>query len=423
MVAVGGAIWLGRWYFADAVVPWTAAELRSITTLWIGNLPPLGPSPTNAMADDPLAAKLGHQLFFDARLSGNGKVSCSTCHQPARLFADGLRVSVGVRTTERNAMSVVGAAYSPWLFWDGRKDSLWSQALAPLESAVEHGGSRMQYAHLIQDDRTYRARYEELFGAMPDFSDRDRFPERAGPVDDAAARAAWEHMAEGDRQAVTQVFVNLGKTLEAYQRQLRPGAARFDSYVDALLAEDSAAETARAAVLTDSEVAGLKLFIGDAQCINCHNGPLLTNNDFHNTAVLTAPGMLPAKGRITAVKQVAEDPFNCLGPYSDDPARVCAELRFMKTGDELIGAHRTPSLRNVAETAPYMHAGQQATLADVLDQYNRAPAAIVGHNEAKPLGLSSRQLRDLEAFLRSLSGPVSADARWLEPPLPITPEL
>jgi cytochrome c peroxidase len=237
MVAVGGAIWLGRWYFADAVVPWTAAELRSITTLWIGNLPPLGPSPTNAMADDPLAAKLGHQLFFDARLSGDGKVSCSTCHQPARLFADGLRVGVGVRTTERNAMSVVGAAYSPWLFWDGRKDSLWSQALAPLESAVEHGGSRMQYAHLIQDDRTYRARYEELFGAMPDFSDRDRFPERAGPVDDAAARAAWEHMAEGDRQAVTQVFVNLGKTLEAYQRQLRPGAARFDSYVDALLAE------------------------------------------------------------------------------------------------------------------------------------------------------------------------------------------
>jgi cytochrome c peroxidase len=110
------------------------------------------------------------------------------------------------------------------------------------------------------------------------------------------------------------------------------------------------------------------------------------------------------------------DPFNCLGEFSDDPDRGCAELRYTKTGDDLIGAHKTPSLRNVAETAPYMHAGQMHTLADILDLYNRAPLALIGHNEAKPLNLSGKELRQLEAFLHSLSGTLATEPRWLTRP-------
>ncbi len=153
------------------------------------------------------------------------------------------------------------------------------------------------------------------------------------------------------------------------------------------------------------EVLGLQLFIGEARCTECHNGPLLTNDEFHNTGVLSFPGELPDRGRVDGVREVVADEFNCLGDYSDDPARRCDELRYVRTGAELIGATRTPSLRNVSATGPYMHKGQVETLAEVLDHYNRAPDAMIGHNEAKPLGLSEPQLRRLEAFLRTLARP------------------
>ena len=111
------------------------------------------------------------------------------------------------------------------------------------------------------------------------------------------------------------------------------------------------------------------------------------------------------------------DPFNCLGEYSDDPARDCPELEFVRTGSELLGATRTPSLRALAHTGPYGHRGQQETLADVLRQYNDSPLAMIGHNEAEfPLGLSRRELRWLEAFLLTLDAPLATEPEWLSPP-------
>src|SRR5689334_18923530 len=127
------------------------AEARD---LWIGNLEPLPADPSNRWANDPAAAALGERLFFDKRLSSNGQVSCATCHDPQRAFQDGVALAKGVGTTNRRTMPIAGMAYSPFLFWDGRKDSLWSQALGPLESPVEHGGDRMQYAQVIA--RHYR---------------------------------------------------------------------------------------------------------------------------------------------------------------------------------------------------------------------------------------------------------------------------
>ena len=111
---------------------WTPAQVEIMRSLWLGSLPPLPADPGNAVADDSRAAQFGYELFFDARLSVNGEISCAFCHQPERLFTDSLSIAKGVGVAKRHTMSVVGAAYSPWQFWDGRKDSLWSQALGPL---------------------------------------------------------------------------------------------------------------------------------------------------------------------------------------------------------------------------------------------------------------------------------------------------
>jgi len=388
LLAAGSFLWLLR---SPAPGAWTAVEISLLRSLWIGSLPPLPPVPGNAVADNPSAARLGQRLFFDTRLSANGGVSCATCHQPERLFTDGLEIAQGVATGELHTMGIAGVAYSPWLFWDGRKDSLWSQALGPLENPLEHGGNRQQFVALLSADESYRIEYEALFGALP--------------------------ATLGEEPATSTAFANMGKAIAAYERLLIPGESRFAQYVQAVLENDSAPN---AAVLSTDEIAGLQLFIGQAQCINCHNGPLLTNNEFHNTAVLPATGELPSLGRVGAVREAMADPFNCLGEFSDDPNPYCAELQFARTGDELIGTHKTPSLRNVALMAPYMHAGQMNSLADIIDQYNRAPLALVGHNEADPLSLSRNERKHLEAFLQTLNSPLATAPEWLAAPVPLT---
>ena len=361
---------------------WTDAEIDALRSLSLASLPELPPDPSNAVADNPQAAAFGEQLFLDPRLSANGGISCSTCHQLVRQFTDGLPKGQAIGTSKRNTPSIIGSAYSPWLYWDGRRDSQWAQALSPLEDPNEHGSSRLQIVAVISGDDAYSASYQALFGDPGDVSGND-------PV------------------ALNTAFANVGKAIAAFERTLLPAASRFDEYVDAVADGN---EEEQEMLFRDDEVWGLRLFIGKANCTQCHNGPLFTNNEFHNTGVLSSPGELPDKGRVTGVQEVLADPFNCLGEYSDDPARQCAELTFVRTGPELIGAVRTPSLRNVELTSPYMHKGQVATLAEALQHYNEAADAMIGHNEAKPLKLSSRELRQLEAFLKTLTALTVPDA-------------
>jgi len=380
------ALAAGAWHFRPlSPVPWTAAEVEILRSLWIGSLPPLAPDPTNAVADDLLAARLGQRLFFDTRMSANGAVSCASCHQPERRFSDGLPKGQGVASSRRNTRSIVGVAYSPWLYWDGRKDSLWSQALAPLEDVNEHGSDRVEVVALVTQGPEYRADYEILFGAYD-------------PAED---------------DAVVIAFANIGKAIAAFERLLLPSPARFDDYVAVLLDGNGSGDIA---ALSKDEILGLQLFIGEAGCIQCHNGPLLTNHEFHNTGVISFPGEVPDKGRTAGVREVLTDPFNCIGDYSDDAEKDCTELEYVRTGPELLGAFRTPSLRNLEATGPYMHKGQLNTLAEILQHYNEAPQAMIGHNEAKPLGLSGRQLQQLEAFLNTLTAPLATDKQWLTVP-------
>lgn len=354
---------------------WSDIELDVLRSLSLQSLPPLPPDPSNAVADNPQAAEFGKLLFFDTRLSANGNVSCATCHQPARHFTDGLSKGQAIGMSKRNTVSIVGAAYSPWFYWDGRRDSLWSQALSPLEDPNEHGSNRQQIVSVIAADEDYKARYQSLFGDFGDFSGAD-------PSD------------------LNIAFVNIGKAIAAFERTLMPTVSRFDDYVSAVLTGDAESQEA---LFSNDEVGGVRLFIGKANCMQCHNGPLLTNNEFHNTGVLSAPGELPDRGRAAGVREVLQNTFNCFGEFSDDTERRCAELEFVRTGPGRVGAMRTPSLRNVEKTAPYMHKGQIETLSAVLEHYNAAPDAMIGHNEAQPLNLSSRELRQLEAFLKTLT--------------------
>ena len=376
----------------------TPPEVRAIGSLALSNLGAPPPDPSNAVADNQQAANLGHALFFDKRLSANGKVSCASCHQPERGFTDGLAHARGVGQLDRKTMSVVGAAHSTWQFWDGRKDSLWSQALGPLEASNEHGLSRSEVAEVVAG--AYSDEYEVVFGTLPNLDDSARFPAQASPQGDEAAQAAWAEMTPADQDSVSEVFVNVGKALAAYERGLEPTPTRFDLYAEAAIRGDAAGKSA----LSPDEVAGLKLFVGKAGCVTCHTGPLLTDESFHNTGVPAVAELPPDLGRLRGAELVRTDEFNCLSRYSDADPTQCRALKGLKADAfGLERAYKVPSLRDVTAHAPYMHAGQFSTLREVLEHYNRAPAAPSGYSEIHPLGLSEVELGQLEAFLKTLS--------------------
>jgi cytochrome c peroxidase len=261
-------------------------------------------------------------------------------------------------------MPVAGTAYSPWMFWDGRADSQWAQALGPLENPLEHGTSRAQVVAVVAEH--YADQYRAVFGMAPD----------AGPVDRA--------------------FANVGKAIAAFERTILPERTAFDDYADAI-ARGEASDS-----LTSRQVAGLDLFIGKAKCLDCHNGPRFTDDDFHNIGL---PGATDA-GRLEGAARVQADPFNCLGEFSDATPAQCMELAFIKAeGPELEGAFKTPSLRGVTTRAPFGHAGQFASIEAVLAHYNTAPAARRGHSELVRLDLTPDELAALADFLTTLATP------------------
>lgn len=340
-------------------VRYASSQLRS---LWLGARGPLRPDPTNRFADRADAAALGKALFFDPRLSGSGEVSCATCHQPETAFADNLRFSRPGVT--RNTPGLLGVSEAPWLFWDGRRDSLWSQALLPIESPVEMAGSRAGVAKLLREE--YRAGYQSVTGVAPEGREEE------------------------------SLFVDAGKFLAAYERILQPAPSRFDRYVEELEAGRSSS------LLTPDEVAGLKIFLSpESRCTQCHNGPLFTNQGFHNIGTARLAGDQPDFGRAMGLQSLPYDQFNCRSRNSDQ-RDTCASLDFARADGHdgmLTGAFKVPSLRNVARTAPYLHDGSLPDLAAVIEHYRKPPKGT----ELRPLEIDHRQAAQLVAFLHTLT--------------------
>ena len=376
---------------------WSATELLSINTLAISNLPRLPKDPSNAVADDPRAAALGKAFFSETRFSANGAVSCASCHMPDRQFQDDLPVGHGIADGARRTMPLAGTAFHPFLFWDGRKDSLWSQALGPLENPVEHGADRTMVAKLVAAN--YRADYEALFGKLPDLSG---LPAHAAPAGTPDAVAAWSSLTLDQRHSVNLVFANLGKAIEAFERTIPVPRTRFDDYAAAVAAKD---ETAANQIFTEAERNGLKLFLNKGGCTKCHLGPQFTDMKFHNIA-LPDTNAVTDSGRSSAAHTVKDDPFNCLGEFSD--AKLTYQCQTIRTLEldlpEQVGAFTSPSLRGVAQRPPYMHNGKFATLHDVLVHYNRSPPALFGKSELPATrNMTPLELVELETFLLTLN--------------------
>ena len=392
----------------DDRLSYTPSELAAIYRH--SPLSALPADPTDAYADNAEAAKLGQFLFFDRRLSANGRVSCATCHQPARAFTDGRKLARGIAVGTRNTPSVIDAAFGQWFFWDGRADSLWSQALQPFENPREAGTDRLHVAHMIYGDPRLRAAYGRLFGPLPALEDFRRFPAHARPDANGqlSVGRAWAGMTVADRDAINRLFSNLGKSIEAYERQLHDRGSAFDRYVAALRGGDAAGQN----VISAAAKRGLKLFVGSANCELCHAGPTFSDGQFHNLGLPVLSGKAPDTGRSAGIRLLTANPFNGVGPFSDDRTGTASNrIAYLPSPHSQLGAFKTPDLRNVALTAPYMHDGRFATLSQVLDFYAEGKAASHGRlvgireetaNLVPPL--NDRQKSDLIAFLETLTG-------------------
>ena len=366
-------------------------------------LPQPPPDPTNRWADEPAAAALGRRMFFDTRLSSDGSVSCATCHQPKLRFTDGLPRSSGIGTATRHAPSLVDAAHHRWFNWDGRSDSMWAHAIRPIENPLEMGGDRTAATRVVLEDPDLRAGYESIFGPI-DLS-AEGLPLEARPQGDDLAADAWKSMTVADRRQVDAVVANLGKSMAAYQRTLRSEPTRFDAWV-----ADVSAGGDGSTHLDADELRGMSLFFGRAECWECHSGAFFSDGEFHNIGIPVPDGLPRDAGRYDGSLLVREDPFNAAGRYSDAPDGVQAILSAgVKHDPETWGAFRTPSLRGVGDTAPYMHDGSMPDLKSVVRFYSTLEGAIqLDHHQESvltPLLLEPAEIDDLVAFLETLGGP------------------
>ncbi|QDG50372.1 c-type cytochrome [Persicimonas caeni] len=392
----------------------------------IERLSPLGEPPvdeTNAVVGDERAATLGQFLFFDTRLSQNNKISCASCHEPDHGFSVAATLGHGIAGTPRHPPSLLNAAYHHWYNWDGSTDSLWAQAVGPLESPVEMGFTRTGLAHLIYADAELRRAYEAIFGELPDMSDAERFPKEARPVPAEPEHAhdrAWQAMAPEDRQAVNRVLTNVTKAMAAYQTKLVRKDAPFDTFVEGL----SEGDEAKMAALSESQKRGLDLFLGKGNCVQCHTGPNFTDGTFHNLGLGPRDWLDKDEGRWDGVTKVSKSEFNATGAYSDKiDGKRGQWIEFLTRTSEDHGQFKTPTLRNVELTAPYMHGGHFETLEEVVRFYSLLDERVqLGHREEMlvPLGLSDQEIDDVVAFLKSLTGEPLPDELTKQPASPVS---
>lgn len=388
--------------------------------LKLSPLPELPLDSSNRFDGDERAERLGQFFFFDVQLSKEGRFACASCHLPTRGFSDDKPVAQGHGVGRRRTPALWNQAYGHWYFHDGRADTLWAQALAPLENELEMAGNRVAILRRIAREPRLRRAFEALSGSLPALEDEARFPAAARPTPDQPAHPhgeAWGRMASEDRVAVNRSFSDLGKMIAAYERRLVSRNAPFDRFVRGLREEDPSGTRA----ITPGAQRGLRLFLGKGRCRLCHNGPNFSDGEFHGLGLADRLGGMPTDpGRYEGVAKVLASEFNSAGAYSDDPdGERARQLTGLKVGPANWGEFKTPSLRNVGERAPYMHAGQFPNLASVLTFYSTLEGAAPLHQHQEQVliarDFSEQEMKDLLEFLLSLQG-ASLDPKWMSAP-------
>lgn len=392
---------------------YTAAELAIIATLT--PLPALRPDPTNAVADNAAAAALGQALFFDARYSGPlvaasdlgavgevGRVACASCHSSPVMSDDRSvpdNVSLGTNFHTRNAPAIVNSAFYQWTNWGGRFSTQWELPPVVAEAGVIMNSSRLALAHHIFDN--YRTSYEAVFGAMEPAigTDAARFPPTGKPKPPGGTDGPWESMSAADQLIVNRIFVNFGMAIQAYMRQLVSRSSDFDRFA----AGDDAA------IDVDAKW-GLRVFMGNGRCVSCHSGPKFSDDLFHNLGVPQTGAHVPAadEGRFSSIGPLLASGLNSAGSFSADPVAGAMLLAGLTSTPPASthGQFRTPTLRDLEFSGPYMHSGQMATLADVIEFYDAGgmtPVSGTRDSLLFPLGLSPEDETDLLAFLATLA--------------------
>ena len=332
-------------------------ELASVGSLgpWP---PPAVRDASNRVSGRAEAAALGEVLFHSTRLSTVGGMRCATCHEPWRHFTDGRARALGAEAGARNTPSLLNVRLQHWFGWDGANDSLWSQSIRPMLDVREMRSDAAHVAQALRDDETLKRLYALAFGHAP-------------PADDEAA------------------LVDAGKALAAYQETLTSDRTPFDAFRDALVRGDGAA----AEPYPVTAQRGLRLFIGRGECIACHAGPNFSDGEFHRSPIVSKlHDGTHDSGRALGLEKLLASPYARNGRFNDEvnaargPALQPAEP----------GAFRTPGLRELSATAPYMHDGSIANLCDALQ-----PHAMLEGRPMSALTLAER--RDVVAFLRTLS--------------------
>ncbi len=366
---VAGLLWLAFSAGGHAQQTNANPSSTSLSAHEIGELKALGPwppparkDPSNRVSGHPQAIELGRRLFADARMSPVGYIACVTCHQPDRAFTDLKARAHGLADLPRNTPSLFNLSQQRWFGRDGASDSLWLASIRPMLDQREFDGSAATTVKLFVRDPELATCYRKVFGVSP-------------------------------LQNSERTVVNVGKALAAYQETLVTGRTPFDDFRDATIRGDASA----AARYPPAALRGLKLFVGDAKCINCHSGPNFSDDRFHNVTSDTDDG------RLQGVRSVKANPFNLASHYNDDPTRSNANAtRQLVSDSSQRGQFRTPGLRNVTATAPYMHDGKIDLLQSAVQH---------GAPQYRP-ALTAVQTNDLVAFLATLTDRYGATRPW-----------
>ncbi len=318
------------------------------------------------------AEALGAQLFNDPALSADQSISCASCHQSSKGFSDGFALpQSGVAPHVRNTQGLLNVGYQRWFGWDGGADSLWAASLRPMLSDIEMGSDIEGIATKLRDT-TY--------------------------LTEALEQNDLEIAALDDETVV----VTVAKFIGAYMRTLASGETSFDKFLASLGVPDIEVRYPLSAQR------GMKIFFGEGNCFVCHFGPNFSNGEFHDIGrpFFTGVGQVDP-GRFTGIKRVNNDPFSLAGNFNGTKKEAeILKTTSVKFRQVNFGQWRTPSLRNLELTAPYMHDGSLQTLRDVIDYYAEIdPARLHSKGETilKSFTWSEREREDLVMFLKTLS--------------------